>query len=63
MATTKKFTHSDIEGREYHGENIANYESSEKRDKTLTKTPYATDTWYSEIKDYDFSKPSFSEAT
>ena len=63
MATTKNFTHSDIEERIDHGENILTYESSEKRDKTLTKTPYATETWYGEIKNYDFSKPSFSEAS
>ena len=41
------------------GENLAMYGSSDPEDKTLTTTAFATDEWYKEVNDYDFSNPGF----
>ena len=39
------------------------YGSTDPNDKTLTATAYATDMWYNEVDEYDFSDPGFKSGT
>lgn len=56
LAATKKFEHSSDSG---YGENLYSSASSGKE----VSGDGATEAWYNEIKDYDFSNPGFAAGT
>jgi len=58
LLTNNLFQHS---GNPNYGENLAYFEGYGTDTMTLLKK--SVDSWYNEIKSYDFSKPGFSEAT
>ncbi|XP_071948293.1 uncharacterized protein [Antedon mediterranea] len=57
LAKTGKFEHSD---QRKYGENIAMHYSSESTEYSGKE---ASDHWYSELRNYDFKKPAFSQGT
>ena len=52
-----EITHSNKRERSGQGENIVMYCATGPDDKTLTMTAFATNSWYSEGKCYDFDRP------
>jgi hypothetical protein len=58
LLTNNLFQHS---GNPQYGENLAYFEGYGTDTMTLLKK--SVDSWYNEIKSYDFTKPGFSEAT
>ena len=54
-----KFEHSPREERNGAGENLAMHSDP----ATASNTTFCTDTWYEEVKDYDFANQGFGMGT